>query len=229
MHIITIGDLHGASAWTGIIPDGYDRIVFMGDYVDSFFYTDEEILKNLQEVVSLKKTYPEKIVLLWGNHDLNYLFGNASPHRCSGFRYRMLTSLQELFHDNRTLFQAAWQAGNCLWTHAGIVQRWYTNYLENRTDPADTDLAATINRLFEAYYMPLFHVSLSRGGMDRDSGIFWADMTETILNPLIGYHQVIGHTHTHAGVIDHLKKDGITRLTYTDCLDTKTEFFELLI
>ena len=47
MKIITVGDLHGSPIWKTIRPDDWDRMVFMGDYVDSSDYSDKEIKQNL--------------------------------------------------------------------------------------------------------------------------------------------------------------------------------------
>jgi hypothetical protein len=227
MNIITIGDLHGSKAWKKVDLKAWDHVIFMGDYVDSFIYKDKEILENLMEVIGLKKDNPEKIVLLWGNHDVAYFFKGRSPHGCSGFRHSMLPALFVLFSQNKGLFRLAWQLHNYLWTHSGIVQRWYSNYAEHAVIPEDVNLAGTLNRLFDEYYLPLFHVGPMRGGYDKDSGPFWADYAETIKDPLTGYHQIVGHTHTRNGILHYEHPDENTSVTYTDCLDTKTEFYTL--
>jgi predicted phosphodiesterase len=227
MNIITIGDLHGSKAWKKVQLEEWDHVIFMGDYVDSFDYKDKEILENLMDVIRLKKNNPEKVVLLWGNHDVAYLFKGKSPHGCSGFRYSMLPALNELFMQNRSIFLLAWQLNKYLWTHAGIVQRWHQSYPEKIVIPEDINLAGTLNRLFDEYYLPLFHVGPLRGGDDKDSGPFWADYAETIKDPLTGYHQIVGHTHTRNGIIHFKHPDGISFVSYTDCLDTKTEFHTL--
>ena len=229
MKIITIGDLHGSTAWEKVVPEDWDRIVFIGDYVDSFYHSDDEILKNLLEVIELKKTHPEKIILLWGNHDLAYLFRGKSPHACSGFRYPMLNALADLFDKNRTLFRTAWQVENYLWTHAGIVQQWFKSFIEEQVRTDDQNLAVTLNRLFDAYYLPLFNVSSARGGWQKDSGPFWADRSETLRDPLLNYHQVVGHTKTGNGILRYFSEDSEISVTYTDCLESEDEFFELQI
>jgi hypothetical protein len=227
MNIITIGDLHGSPAWKEINPGEWDRMVFMGDLVDSPDYSDEDILQNLEEIISLKKSFPDKVILLWGNHDLAYLYGGHRRHYASGFRKKMLPALFSTFNNSRKLFNAAFGSGSHLWTHAGVVQRWFNTHVREQIMPSDTHLANTLNRLFDAYYEPLFHAGLLRGGLHEDGGIFWADMRETFVNPLRGYHQVIGHTKTRDGILvsDHF--GAYTSVTYVDCLDTATEFLKL--
>jgi hypothetical protein len=229
MNIITIGDLHGSKVWKKVRIEEWDHIIFMGDYVDSFEYTDKDILENLVEVIRLKINNPEKVILLWGNHDVAYLFNAKSPHLCSGIRFTMLSVLNRLFLEYKDLFQHAWQQNKYLWTHAGIVRNWHKNYLEKAILPTDTNLAVTLNRLFDEYYLPLFHVGPLRGGDDKDSGPFWADYVETVKDPLTGYHQIVGHTHTRNGIIHFKHSDKSTSVTYTDCLDKKIEFHTLRI
>ncbi len=229
MKLITIGDLHGSLVWKQINPGNWDRMVFMGDYVDSGKYSPDEILSNLYEIIELKKSYPEKVVLLWGNHDLAYFYGGHERHYCSGFKETMLQVLFLLFNKHRNLFQASFQVKNYLWTHAGISQKWFDNYILSEQLPADENLAATLNRLFDLSYEPLFHVSVIRGGLFEDGGIFWAHGTELFEDPLIGYHQIVGHTKTNDGIVVANHYGGETAVTYVDCLHERTEFFKMAI
>jgi hypothetical protein len=227
MKIITIGDLHGSQAWKKVNPELWDRIVFTGDYVDSFDYSDEQILLNFREVILFKKNNPEKVVLLLGNHDLAYYFNGLGRHGCSGFRRRMLPMLFNIFQTEKDNFHAAFQVKKTLWTHAGVVQRWYDLFIKNQILPGDENPAFTLNRLFQNYYHPLFHVSEMRGGLQEDGGIFWAHMTETLDDPLSGYHQIVGHTRTGNGIIKSKSGKPDTSVIYVDCLESKNEFYEL--
>lgn len=226
MDIITIGDLHGSPAWKDVSFADWDRMVFVGDYVDSFEYDDQHILENLREVIRLKETHPGKVVLLWGNHDLSYLFLSKQGHGCSGFRTGMAQHLHDLFSENRDLFLTAWQTGKYIWTHAGIVREWYEKFIEKKVT-GDATLSDTLNRLFREYDPLLFHVGPLRGGCHSHGGVFWADIRETLHDPLPGYHQVFGHTKTGNGVLSYISGDKTTSVTCTDCLETKTEFFQL--
>ena len=227
MKIITIGDIHGSHAWKTIKPGDWDNIIFIGDYVDSVFYHDKEIKKNLEEIIDLKKLYPEKVILLWGNHDLSYFFSGDERHYASGFRKNLLPDFLSLYTANRKLFQAAFAIDHYLWTHAGVVQKWFNDYIAGQIKKSDRNLAFTLNRLFDAYYLPLFHVGRLRGGLNEKGGIFWADKSETENDPLMGYHQIVGHTKTSSGVrvSNHYRAD--TTLTWVDCLETETEFFKI--
>ena len=82
MKIITIGDLHGSPVWKNIRTENWDRMVFIGDYVDSSDYDAKEIKQNLLDIIELKKMYPEKVILLWGNHDLAYFYDGHERLAC---------------------------------------------------------------------------------------------------------------------------------------------------
>src|ERR1700748_2969021 len=103
-HVI-IGDLHGRTIWERVNFSNYQKAVFLGDYVDSFTRSDGVILDNLKNIIALKKQYPEKIVLLLGNHDVQYL--HYPQYHCPGFRPCLQPELTNIFRSNRGLFQMA--------------------------------------------------------------------------------------------------------------------------
>src|SRR5579859_3883906 len=124
MKIITIGDIHGRDYWKEVDPNQYDKIIFVGDYVDQFPpMTDKTILENLKDIIEFKMAYPDKVVLLLGNHDLQYYF--LGDFGCSGFRPSMAVTLSNLFKKHSELFQVSFQIGNYLWSHAGVSKKWY--------------------------------------------------------------------------------------------------------
>lgn len=174
----------------------YDKIVFMGDYVDSFVKTNDEIIDSLMNIMFLKIKYPDKIVLLLGNHDIQYLYLHDNLGRsmiCSGFRtsykYKLFTLFTEYIH----MFDAAFQYNNILATHAGLRQDIYENLIKNTIEENES-LADTINKLFKLKHSSLFLVGFARLGSSYAGSIFWADFNELKDDPLIGYGQVVGHT-----------------------------------
>lgn len=82
--------------WKDLPYMKYDKIIFVGDYTDSFNLSNPTILKNLQDIIFFKKVMPNKVVLLLGNHDIQYLVKNEI---CSGYRSDMSIDLQELLSD----------------------------------------------------------------------------------------------------------------------------------
>lgn len=232
MKIISIGDIHGRNYWKIIDINKIDLIVFVGDYVDSFFYTDQEILANLLDIIQLKKDYPDKVILILGNHDIQYYFLNEG-FGCSGFRPTMGASLKHVFNENRELFQAAHQIGNTIWSHAGISNGWFEYnrlIIEEVAAKFETkDLADTLNHMLRMNYRyngVLHQVGRTRSGYYPYGGITWADRSETRENYLNGYHQIVGHT-----PIEFITKFGDERgsIRYIDVLNENKksqEFYE---
>lgn len=235
MKILTIADIHGRSNWKdfadiskltkldNITPE-YDKYIFLGDYVDSFYETDAVILYNLKEIIRFKNKYPDNVVLLLGNHDLQYMFNYDSVHGCSGYRLSMYQELHELFNNNKDLFQPIYQINNYLFSHAGITTVWL-NILKNYK-PLETNISKYINSLFDEYYMRLFDVGRARGGYNKSGGIFWADKSETTAWVLPNYHQIVGHHPVENSPYTH-KLDDNSTITYVDNNETGTYELEI--
>ena len=74
--IIIIPDVHGCSFWRE--PSEKYRqadFVFLGDYLDPYpedNIRDDDAFQGLVDIVAFKKAYPDRVTLLWGNHDLHY-------------------------------------------------------------------------------------------------------------------------------------------------------------
>ncbi len=226
MRHIFIGDIHGRDAWQEINIRNYDKIIFIGDYVDSHTLSDFAILENIKKIISLKKRHPDKVVLLLGNHDVQYL--HFPRHQISGFRATMQPELTALFNKNRHLFQMAYQRGNDIVTHAGITNSWYNEFLrlpilDDIREDGDT-IADLINKVENttARYL-LYATSIYRGGYGN-GGFLWADYKETSIDMLDGFNQIVGHTQVQdIHTISYSNKS----VTYIDVLHTQIKFHEL--
>lgn len=242
MKTITIGDIHGRSEWNLINPKDYDKIIFIGDYVDSFYASDATIIENLLSIIQFKKDNPKKVVLLWGNHDCQYLF-NHQDHRCSGYRSTYAKPLSYIFNDNYRLFQLAFQEQKYLWTHAGVHKGWFiermlplmTEAIKNDKETLLNDdntykldnIAAELNYLFSKQHTILFDVCKLRGGPHNMGGPLWADKIHTHKKPLKNLHQIVGHTKIDEIITFDINKS--TSITFVDCLETKQDFYKLTI
>ena len=219
MKTLTIGDIHGLPEWKKVNPDDFDVIIFLGDYVDSYTIEDKAVLDNLEEIISFKNAFQQKVKLLIGNHENSYLF---RQYRTTGYRYTIAEQVTTILKNNISLFQVAWQYKNFLWTHAGIHSDYYNQKIASRVIETDECLAATLERLFKEVYSPLFEIGPERGGWNDKSngGPFWLDSSRFIKNPLRGYHQIVGHTPVNT--IEHYEtyeNDKNTSVTLCDCLE----------
>lgn len=235
MKFIAIGDLHGSDHWKIIDLNNYDKIIFIGDYVDSFIYSDVEILHNLKKIIEFKKQNSDKVILLWGNHDYMYWRYPMSDFMCSGFRRTYQSELSDLFMRNHMLFKIAFQVNKYLFTHAGIISTWFKKYkkLYDRfvIDYNCKDIADFLNMLpYTSSENILATVGWVRGGSSIGSPI-WADISETKKSLLFGYHQIAGHTWTKQ--IEHHKMQKNTSIIYIDCNNPRGkenfDFYELNI
>jgi hypothetical protein len=226
LKIVTIGDVqNGISQWKNIAdikhllkaqPDAagfgpfepeFDYYIFIGDYVDNHESTNEQILESLQEVIRFKQLYPKNVILLWGNHDIQYYLGtpaisSASMFSCSGYRPEMHYDLYDLFRPNYKLFQLAFQIENYLWTHAGVHSGWLSKRFKKppstlpEFSSATNSMAAMLNYAFErpTQYPELFDVCHHRGGRFEVGGPLWLHVTHYDKG-LTGFTQIVGHNH----------------------------------
>ena len=219
--VVIIPDVHGRSFWKNIVNENpledTDFFVFLGDYCDSFVETNKDILDNLKDIIEFKKTNMEKVILLLGNHDIQYSevkFNEKNPYLCSGYRMEMHPDLYEMFssRDNRELFQTAFQLSNYIFTHAGISSNWFFNrFYGNR----DANIADQLNEVSNRdSYKALFDVGYYRGGPYPQGGPYWCDKSE-LEKPLGGYVQVVGHTRGNSIKIRSKSK---SLIWFVDCI-----------
>lgn len=226
MKIATIGDIHGETFWKKINPDEFDKIIFIGDYVDSFYHTVSSMANNLADIVAFAKGYPKKVELLIGNHDIQYFKGiDLSLTQCSGFNASGLYTYTALFEANRSLFKIAYRHDKYLWTHAGVHRGWYSEFLRvapksfhrvHEKFPQEID--EQLNGALLVGEKSILDCGQDRGGRYPVGGPLWAGKTSIHRKGLKKYYQIIGHTH-----VDQIK-------VYKDCAfvdNMKQEFFIL--
>ena len=215
-NILTLGDIHGRSIWKQIVFGGntefffwkqaveedyldyegkyrfqmdWDKIIFVGDYCDSFTIGNEAILENLKDIILFAKTYPDLVVLLLGNHDVQYIQSNEC---CSGYRPEMRPDLNELFTENKDLFKIAYldefDTGNrvikTLWTHAGVTHGWFQEFMRDINSPryrhneffigSETwKIDKVLNLAWDLRVDNLFNVDNASGGFSLWAGPLW--------------------------------------------------------
>ncbi|HEV7348306.1 metallophosphoesterase [Telluribacter sp.] len=225
MHLLAIGDIHGRDSWKEISGTKADHIVFVGDFVDA--RRDIEgpaIIRNFQDILYFKKTEPDRVTLLLGNHDIQYFY--YPDYRCSGFQADLQPTYTELFTRNANLFQIAFQYQQYLFTHAGVSTKWY-GYHQHLIEKylAENRLGDALNAIHRSEERKiLFEAGGGRGGMHPYGGPVWADKSETEADYLIGYHQVVGHSRVPQFIRNGDERSSIT---YIDVLTRRTEFYEI--
>jgi len=199
--VTIIPDIHGRSFWKEalrVLPEGH--LVFLGDYLDPYEeegISDEKAIYNLFDIVALKQSHPENITLLWGNHDLHYLYRNLRGSRYDEWDQARIS--QFLFQ-NKDLFKIAedmvLHGRRFLFTHAGAGRKWLS-----MVDPLFRDTAPgadALNGLMQSrrFIEALGAIPVRRGGWSEYGSIVWADLKEHTEedNQYKDIIQVFGHT-----------------------------------
>ena len=133
-----IGDQHGRTNWQQLVEPFNEEImyVFVGDYTDPYYgweqVTYEQLVDQINKVFEFKCNHPDNVILLYGNHDLQYVLGYGGTNRFERIPDRQ-RELIKLFEDNESLFHGiAYQVGGkYLITHAGVTWAWYTKRCEH--------------------------------------------------------------------------------------------------
>lgn len=181
----------------------YDWVVFIGDYLDSFDIQPIDIKRNLEEIIHFKLKFVDKVILLYGNHDVSY----KNNMHCAGFQAAMKWDYVQLLktkHKGDSIFQVAFQYKDWLWSHAGITMGFYEDIIKPLSNSKKTrfwafyqdckDMAETLNFMYNSNNEDIFKSTHVRGGWSRVPGPFWADKSELNHKPALGLNQVVGHT-----------------------------------
>lgn len=114
--MIIIPDIHGREHWKADVAkvtneDGSlkEKVVFLGDYLDHYNgqknggepITMETAMSNFKEIIGFKKSHGDDVVLLLGNHDIEYMDNRCPACRCYTSRY---DEIRSLFMENIGLF-----------------------------------------------------------------------------------------------------------------------------
>ena len=121
MKTVVIGDTHGRSLWKLIVnqEQDADRIIFIGDYFDSFEISGVEQIQNFKEIIEYKKTSGKEVIMLIGNHDHHY-YPEVGYTGTSGYQSGIAPSINQVIDENRQHLQIAYSFDEFLFTHAGV-------------------------------------------------------------------------------------------------------------
>lgn len=135
MKTIFIGDIHGLDVWKNIIrTEKPDRVVFMGDYFDSFDISPTEQQYNFKEIIEFKEKGECEVIMLVGNHDYHYYPGGE---QYSGYQYGPAPLIRQLLEENKHHLQMCYLMDNILCSHAGIGYDWLVTQNGYSDEPID--------------------------------------------------------------------------------------------
>lgn len=208
MKILILGDVHGRDFWREPCTHirDFDKVIFLGDYLDH--YGEESTLKydieTLKDIITFKKAFYDKVILLIGNHDCPYIWPDTYGKALGDYwcRHDVINhdEIHKIFNNNLDLFQIAWECPykdtKALFTHAGVnkyfkeicgidAEQINTFFLEESTEGISnvTGLAAC------SYY---------RGGIYPLGSPVWSDIREPKITDV---YQIFGHTQLKDAII----------------------------
>lgn len=231
MKTIVLGDTHGRSNWKlAIHQDKPDRVIFIGDYFDSFDISGVEQIDNFKQIIKYKEDNPQvEVVLLIGNHDHHY-FPEVGYTGTSGYQSTMASSITQVIDENRQHLKMAYEFGEYLFTHAGVSpvfmdqvfgkEGWSKDYIE-------TDL----NELFK--YKPRafnFNGLESSGDNTTQTPIWIRPRSLMSANKKHekglknDYIQIVGHTHMKRIDLEGSDKFTGGRYYFIDTMDSSGDY-----
>ena len=213
-NILVIPDIHGRKFWRepvykALADKNIDEIIFLGDYLDPYpneiddnpelmecksFYDYENLSNMLDNILSLKKAYPDKIILLTGNHTDSYIWSNFSS--ATRTDRKNWEKYHNFFLENLELFNLVWVKDKTIFTHAGISKDWAYKFLDTYMQYDESSLECDVilecvevlkdtplSDFNNHYIDAISEIGSYRGGYFGDYGSCeWADLREHISN-----------------------------------------------
>jgi predicted phosphodiesterase len=221
---VILGDTHGRDCWKQIVAsESPDRVIFIGDYFDSFDNTAVEQMHNFQEIIDWKQSGQSEVIMLIGNHDYHYMRGITQYY--SGYQSGARPAIEQLLYENKNHMQMAYGMNGFIFTHAGVSSDW----LKIHGYDNESNLIDWINDMWK--YKPNVFSFAGRDpyGDSKISSPIWirpyslqAANRDTLRDQFI---QVVGHT--TQGKIDTEGKSTGGRYYYIDTLGTSGQYMIL--
>lgn len=232
---LVLGDTHGRSLWKLITHiEKPDRVIFIGDYFDSFEISGFDQIQNFKDIVHYKETSRVEVVMLIGNHDFHYMPGIDEQY--SGYQHTLAPSISEVLEQNKHHLQMAYQFKDYLFSHAGVSGKFMNSVFGKGEWSAD-NIAVDVNELYR--YKPrsfMFGAAVEMKKMSfldpygdnteqspiwiRPRSLCGANM-DTLKNKVI---QIVGHTEVSKITEDIIKDGKKNRYWFIDCLGTSGQY-----
>ena len=222
-----IGDIHGRDAWKRLVDEDCINI-FVGDYFDPYDKIHfMDLQYNFTEIIEYKKKHPENVVLLYGNHDYEYLPGIFE--KSNRFDNKNAQTISWLLMKTIDLFEGvAYAIGeDYLVSHAGVTRDWKNAYLPDVADIKPSSMAAAINDLWnkdkKSFSFSANCYGMDCYGEDPHHSPIWVRPESLCLHNLYrgtSVVQIVGHT--------KMKEIAeVAGVVFVDCLDTVEQSYKV--
>ena len=230
MKTVILGDTHGTSFWKLITQlEKPDRVIFIGDYFDSFNIPAVEQMFNFQEIVDYKTSGQAEVIMLIGNHDHHYYPGIGNTGT-SGYQYGAAAAITKIIDENKEHLQMAYSFDRYLFTHAGVSPV----FMDQVFGPDDWDKDNVVELLNEKmiYQPKTFEFNgLEPTGDNQSQTPIWI-RPRSLMSAnkkhekglKKDYIQIVGHTQMHE--LDLVGSDKFTggRYYFIDTLSTSGQY-----
>ena len=225
MKIVALGDTHGRLIWKEIVAkeSESDKIIFIGDYFDTHYdVTGQQQLENFKDILEFKRSNPEKVILLIGNHDFHYIRGINETY--SGYQAVFAHDFGEILEDamKDNSLQMCYVSDNYVFTHAGITKTWCQTHGID-INLRGNELQEAVNELFK--FKPLafrFQIgdNWSQTGNDKTQPPIWVRPAALMADMLDDITCVVGHTTVKTLGLS----DDYQTIILIDCIGTSGEY-----
>lgn len=221
MKITVVGDIHGLDVWKRIMvaEQDSDKIIFIGDYLDSFDIPASKQIENLREIIALKRSNPMNVILLLGNHDFHYLpeaqerYGGYNPITAMNASDILVKCLQS----SRPLINITYEYAQLQFSHAGVTDTWVEN------------VSAKMNyrlRWKEREVLPFLRFTAGENYSDTGDDItqspIWVRPPSLLADAQPVFTQIVGHT--RQDTINCQKAANGKDVWFIDTLSTSREY-----
>lgn len=191
MKITVVADSHGSAVPLGIARmnlEKSDKIIFLGDFFDHEEKEYNEQKQNFLNVIEFKKQNIEKVVVLIGNHDANYILPDLLK-----WQPEHGEEIENLILQNLELIDFAYLENNWLFSHAGFSEVWMQNQLA--CNEISEDLIKFLNNQFHnGVFTNLRFTGLSGYGDEITQNPLWIRPDSLMKSAVCGVNQIVGHT-----------------------------------
>lgn len=205
IQLLIVPDVHGRDFWKKPVLSHPDMpVVFLGDYLDQYgdeHISDDQAISIFKEIIALKRSRPESVHVLLGNHDMAYVDPRIG---CGRHKWLDEYAIKCIYKDAEDCFDLAYDqfigGKRFLFSHAGVSAGWVS--LHKDIFHGMPMCAALFDQM---YKMPelkdcmidiLGDVSIARWGEAKFGSMIWADVMEMMCSKMLipGFVQVFGHS-----------------------------------
>lgn len=218
MKILIIPDVHGSYNWKIAKEkiNEVDKIVFLGDYFDSWDNKQPDQIENFLSICSFKRNNMGKCILLLGNHDFSYITRTISGKDVSGHQYDWASKISSALSANKDIIDLAYETDGWIFSHAGFsktaIRSMRKLMQKHHKENINQDFIKKINIIWHNHWLKDFDRKLDWDGTFNGFGdeprqfCLWI-RPFSLLRDSAYPKQVVGHTEICDNAYIAVKKD----------------------